>query len=327
MSDSAQNWERDMLERIALEGYREQRRARRWGVFFKLLVAVYVLGIFVAPNTYFWMKGNEERPAHVAVVEINGQIAPGAPASAESINKRLRSAFRAEESVAVMLRINSPGGSPVQAGMVYDEINRLKGLYPEKPVYAVALDTMASGAYYIAAGADEIYANKASMVGSIGVIMQSFGFDEFIEDLGIERRLYTAGKNKAFMDPFAPEDQGAIEHVDGLLGEIHSQFKTVVLEGRSGKVDPADETLFSGLMWTGSQSVEKGLVDGLASPLGVAREEVGVEKLITYQDGPSFNIMDYLVSAVAGEIVARGEQAIESASSAKPHLDLAPPSR
>lgn len=299
-----ENWERSMLERITMEGLREQRRARRWGIFFKLLVAVYIVGLFFVPKGYLWFQDTaDDKPAHVAVVEVNGQIAPGSPASAENLNEILRSAFSAENSEAVMLKINSPGGSPVQAGMVYDEINRLKNAYPEKTVYAVATDVMASGAYYIAAAADEIYADKASMVGSIGVIMQSFGFNQLIEDLGIERRVYTAGENKAFLDPFAPENGEAVTHIDTMLEQIHAQFKNVVVEGRDGKIDPNDEALFSGLVWTGAESVEKGLVDGLSSPFMVAVEQVGVEKLITYQNGPNFNIMDYLVEAVSGQVV------------------------
>ena len=299
-----EHWERSMIERITMEGLREQRRARRWGVFFKLLVAVYIVGLFFIPKGYLWFQEDaNDKPAHVAVVEVNGQIAPGSPASAENLNEVLRSAFSAKNSQAVMLKINSPGGSPVQAGMVYDEINRLKAAYPEKSVYAVATDVMASGAYYIAAAADEIYADKASMVGSIGVIMQSFGFNQLLDELGIERRVYTAGKNKAFLDPFAPENGEAVAHIDTMLDEIHTQFKDVVIEGREGKIDPSDEQLFSGLVWTGAEGVKNGLVDGLSSPFMVAVEQVGVERLITYQSGPDFNLMDYLVEAVSDQVV------------------------
>lgn len=316
-------WQRSVIEKVALEGIREHRRTRRWGVFFKLLIALYILGLIVLPQTSFWFSSDVgDKPDHVAVVEINGQIAPGGKASAEELNQLLRKAFDADNAKAVMLRINSPGGSPVQSGMVYDEINRLKDEHPGKTVYAVAEDIMASGAYYIASAADEIYADKASMVGSIGVIMQSFGFNELINELGIERRVYTAGENKAFMDPFKPTDEKNIEHIDSLLQEIHGQFKKAVTDGRGDRLNIDEKTLFSGLVWTGSQGVEKGIVDGLASPYEVAVDEEGLEKLITYYSGPKWDFMEYLVSMVSDQVAESIASEMKSSTVSKPNAIL-----
>jgi protease-4 len=222
---------------------------------------------------------------HTAVVDVSGPIMNGEKASADTIITALRNAFKAEHSQAVILRINSPGGSPVQSGYVYDEIKRLRGLYPQKKLYAVITDIGASGAYYMAAAADEIYADKASLVGSIGVISSGFGFVELIDKIGIERRTFTAGENKAFLDPFSPLKQEDKSFWQTVLATTHQQFINQVRAGRGERLKGGDE-LFSGLVWTGEQALELGLIDGLGSTSMVAREIVGVEKMVDYTARP-----------------------------------------
>ena len=279
------NWERKLLEQLALDALKEKRRARRWGVFFKLLMAVYFftllyLARFHAPTPIV----PEE---HTALVDLQGVIAPDTEASADNIVSGLRAAFEAKHSQGVILRINSPGGSPVQARYIYDEIHRLREKYPDKKLYAVVSDVCASGGYYVAAAADEIYVDKASIVGSIGVRMDGFGFVEAIDKLGIERRLLTAGEHKGFLDPFLPARKDDIEHVQGLLDDIHRQFIAAVKEGRGERLKD-DPRLFSGLIWTGDQGVELGLADGFGSASYVAREIIGAEEIIDYTPRPDF---------------------------------------
>ena len=220
---------------------------------------------------------------HVAMVDLNGAIMADSPASADLISTGLREAFEAENAQAVLLRINSPGGSPVQSNFVYNEIRRLRAEHPDKKLYAAITDMGASGAYYIASAADEIYADPASIVGSIGVIMANFGLQEAADKLGVERRVYTAGENKDLLDPFAPVKDKDREHVQTMLDEIHQQFIGAVKQGRGDrlKVDGHPE-LFSGLFWTGQRALELGLVDGLKSPGQVARDVVGVERTVDY---------------------------------------------
>lgn len=264
----------------------EHRRARRWGIFFKLLTFIYLFALL-------WLFWSGSRfgadsvvpQAHTAVIEVNGPIMEGEEASADAIINALRRAFKAERSRAVVLRINSPGGSPVQAGYVYDEIKRLRQLHPQKKLYAVISDIGASGAYYIAAAADEIYADKASLVGSIGVISASFGFVELIDKLGVERRTMTAGENKAFLDPFSPLKEEEREFWQTVLETTHQQFIRQVKQGRGERLKE-DDKLFSGLVWTGEQALDLGLIDGLGSTSMVAREIVGVEKLVDYTVRP-----------------------------------------
>ncbi|MBA4502251.1 signal peptide peptidase SppA [Marinobacterium sp. 3-1745] len=264
----------------------EQRRSRRWGIFFKLLTFVYLfslLGMFFIGKD---LGGSKVVAAdHTAIVEVKGPIMDGEDASADTIIAALRDAFEAEHSKAVVLRINSPGGSPVQSGYVYDEIKRLRELNPEKKVYAVITDIGASGAYYIAAAADEIYADKASLVGSIGVISSSFGFVDLIEKLGVERRTLTAGENKAFLDPFSPLKERDREFWQTVLNTTHQQFIEQVRKGRGDRLKGGDE-LFTGLVWSGEQALELGLVDGLGSSSMVAREVIGAEKLVDYTARP-----------------------------------------
>ena len=242
---------------------------------------------------------------HTALIEVHGVIADDAEASADNIVSSLRDAFEATHVAGIILRINSPGGSPVQAGYIYDEIKRLRKQYPEKAVYAVITDMCASGGYYIASAADEIYADKASIVGSIGVIMNSFGFVGAMEKLGIERRMLTAGENKGFLDPFSPLKEADVKHVESMLNNIHQQFIDVVKAGRGDRLKSNDE-LFSGLVWTGEQSVELGLVDGLGSASYVAREIIGQEKIVDYTIKPDpFEQFANRLGVVMAETFAR----------------------
>ncbi len=287
---SAENWERDVLNRLAFATLNEQRRSRRWNVFFKALAFVYVGAVLlVAYNPFETHPGGISGKKHTAVIEINGAIGTDTEASADNIVGGLREAFEDKDTAAVVLRINSPGGSPVQAGYVYDEIKRLRKLHPKTKLYAVIVDICASGGYYIAAAADEIYADKASIVGSIGVLMNGFGFVEAMKKVGVERRLITAGKYKGAMDPFSPVKKEELNHVKGMLDDIHQQFIKVVKDGR-GKNEAGEDRLkikeypdlFSGLFWNGEQSVKMGLVDGLGNTSYVAREIVKAERIVDF---------------------------------------------
>ena len=272
-------WERATLEKLAFAALNEQRSARRWKIFFRLtwlLVAVLVAWAALDQST----SGASKLAPHTAVVDIKGEIAAGAEASAELVVAAMRSALEDEGSQALVLLINSPGGSPVQAGMINDEILRLKAKHG-KPVYAVVEETCASAAYYIAAAADEIFVDKASIVGSIGVLMDGFGFTGTMEKLGVERRLLTAGENKGFLDPFSPQTQTQREYAQTMLDQIHQQFIGVVKAGRGDRLKPTPET-FSGLFWTGQQAIEMGLADKLGSLDFVAREVVKAEDIIDY---------------------------------------------
>ena len=250
---------------------------------------------------------------HTAVVEINGVIAQGGQGDADKVAQALRAAFKAENSKAVVLSINSPGGSPVQAGRIADEIKRLREKNPEKPLYAVLGDICASGGYYIAAVSDRIYADKASLVGSIGVISKSFGFTELMRELGVERRVLAAGENKALLDPFLPLDDAQTGHMEELLKEVHDQFIAVVKTGRGDKLAP-DEQLFSGLIWTGERAIELGLVDALGSVGKVARETVKAEKLVDYTVKPGLlqSLVNRLGVSIGEQLWQRGTTSIEA---------------
>jgi len=281
MSDNNASWEREVITQLAEASLREQRRARRWGIFFKLLTFSYIAALF-------YMYGDADlsnvhiNEKHTALVELNGVIADEEIASADNIVTALRDAFENKNSAGVILRINSPGGSPVQSGYIYDEIRRLRKENPDTPLYAVVTDICASGGYYIASAADKIYADKASIVGSIGVRMDNFGFVDAINKLGIERRTLTAGENKALLDPFLPENEKAKAHMQNMLTEIHQQFIDSVKQGRGDRLDTSVEGIFSGLIWTGETAVKIGLVDELASTSYVAREVIGEEVIVDY---------------------------------------------
>jgi len=273
------NWERSTLEKIAMAAIAEQRQARRWRNGLRLAWL-----LFVVTLTWFGLQqgtvpSDVTRP-HTAVVEIKGEIASDSEASADTIISALRGAFEDEGAQAVVLLINSPGGSPVQAGIINDEIYRLKALY-KKPVYAVVEDSCASAAYYIAVAADQIFVDKASIVGSVGVLMDGFGFTGLMEKVGVERRLMTAGENKGILDPFSPVSEKQKQFTQGMLDAIHQQFISVVRAGRGKRLKETPE-MFSGLFWTGDQAVQLGLADQLANLDYVAREVVKAEELIDY---------------------------------------------
>ena len=273
-------WERDTLERFAFATLAEQRASRRWRIFFRF---AWLTLFAVLAWTGFHRAGvGSSGPSqpHTAVVAIKGEIADGADASAEWTVNALRAAFEDEGSQAIVLLINSPGGSPVQAGIINDEVRRLKAKH-EKPVYAVVEESCASAAYYIAVAADEIYVDKASIVGSIGVLMDGFGFTGLMDKLGVERRLMTAGVNKGFLDPFSPQTKAQRTHAQTLLDQIHAQFIHVVRDGRGKRLKETPE-LFTGLFWSGQQAVDLGLADGLGNLDYVAREIVKAEDIIDY---------------------------------------------
>lgn len=268
-----------MLERLAFDALKEQRAARRWRIFFRLawlVLFLVLLGYLFKTDATSSTTSSE----HTAVVELKGEISSGADASAEYVIAALRTAFEDSGSKAVVLLINSPGGSPVQAGMINDEIMRLKALH-SKPMYAVVEESCASAAYYIAAAADNIYVDKASIVGSIGVLMDGFGFTGTMDKLGVERRLLTAGSNKGMLDPFSPMNEKQKIFAQKMLDQIHVQFIDVVRKGRGDRLKESEDT-FSGLFWTGQQAVELGLADGLGSLDSVARDVVGAAEVVDY---------------------------------------------
>lgn len=278
--EKTERQEREILQRVALAAVQEQRRARRWGIFFKLLTAAYVLVVTLA--VVIDRLGDTKRHgSHTALVELNGIIGADQKTNADDISAGLQAAFENKHSKAVILRINSPGGSPVQAGYVYEEIRRLRKKYPAKKLYAVITDVCASGGYYIAAAADAIYADQASIVGSIGVLMDGFGFVDGMHKLGVERRLLTSGKHKGMLDPFTPLNPQDERHVQTLLDTIHGQFIARVKAGRGSRL-MSDPQIFSGLIWTGEQAKVLGLVDGLGSASYVARGIVGAEDIVDY---------------------------------------------
>jgi protease IV len=272
-------WERDTIEKLLFATLREQQAVRRWRLFTRLMWLVLVGAVIWLVYSAEASTASSSSP-HTAVINVKGEIADGAEASAENIVGSLKSAFEDSGSQAVVLLINSPGGSPVQAGIINDEITRLKALHGKK-VYAVVEETCASAAYYIAAAADEIYVDKASLVGSIGVLMDGFGFTGLMDKLGIERRLMTAGENKGMLDPFSPQDEKQRAYIQSMLGEIHAQFIEVVKKGRGERLKEGPDT-FSGLVWSGQQAVQLGLADGLGNLDFVAREIVKAEDIVDY---------------------------------------------
>ena len=275
------SWERETLEKLVFATVQERRSARRWGIFFKLsflLLAFFAVFAF----SDFTLGGDGELVGkHTALIEIEGEIEGEGSGSADIVIPSLVKAFADVESVAVVLKINSPGGSPVQAGIIVDEILRLKQSYPNKPVYVVVDEICASGGYYIAAAADQIYVNKASIVGSVGVLMDGFGFTGTMAKLGVERRLLTAGENKGFLDPFSPQSDKHKAHAQLMLNEIHQQFISVVRTGRGKRLKETTET-FSGLFWSGAKAVEMGLADGFGTVESVARDLIKVEDIVDY---------------------------------------------
>lgn len=296
-----EKWQQDVLTKLVFASLTEQRRTRRWNIFFKAAFFLYLLILLLVMLFPSGDGAGVTTGKHTALIEIDGVIASNGDVSADHVVTGLRNAFKNKDTKGIILRINSPGGSPVQAGYIYDEITRLRKLHPEIKVYAVIADICASGGYYIAAAADAIYADKASLVGSIGVVMNSFGFVDAIDKLGIERRLYTAGENKGFLDPFSPERKEEVAHVKNMLSQIHQQFIDVVKQGRGDKLKDSDK-LYSGLIWTGEESVKLGLVDGLGSSSYVAREIIQAEEIVDYT--PHERLLDRLTERLGASIAS-----------------------
>lgn len=303
--DSVQ-WERATLEKLVMATLVEQRSARRWRNGFRVAWMLLVLALVWLGMQRSGTTTDISTP-HTAVVEVKGEIASGGEASAELVVAAMRSAFEDEGSKAVVLLINSPGGSPVQAGIINDEIRRLKAKH-NKPIYAVVEEACASAAYYIAVGADQIFVDKASVVGSIGVLMDGFGFTGLMEKLGVERRLMTAGENKGFMDPFSPQSETQREFAQGLLNQIHAQFIDVVKAGRGDRLKETPD-LFSGLFWTGQQAIALGLADQLGNLDFVAREVVKAEDIVDYTRKD--NVAERLVKRFGASIGAGAVQSLK----------------
>ena len=285
MADNDGQWERGLIEKIATEALKEQKRARRWGIFWKVLTFAYIT--FVLVMAIDWRDGDSKGGKHTALVEVQGVIGPGSDASADKVMLALQSAFKDKNTQGVVMRINSPGGSPVQAQNIFDEMKRLRAKYPDIPLYAVVEDLCASGGYYVAAAADKIYVAKGSIVGSIGVRMDSFGVVGLMEKLGIERRLITAGKNKALLDPFLPQEESHKQIAIDLIGEIHNQFIAAVREGRGKRLKETPD-MYSGLIWSGTRSIELGLADAIGGLDYVARDVVKAEDIVDFTQKDNF---------------------------------------
>ncbi len=287
---TGEGWERAVLEKVALAAITEQRRARYWGIFFKVLLFIYLFALlFIGLG---WLGKKESAPEKLtAMVELSGVIASNTPASADNVISGLQDAFKDKRTRGVILRINSPGGSPVEAGRINDEIRRLREKYPDIPLYAVVEDICASGGYYVAVAADQIYLDKASIIGSIGVLMDGFGFTGAMEKLGIERRLLAAGENKGFLDPFSPIRESQKAHAEEMLKQIHQQFIDVVRAGRGDRLKETPD-MFSGLLWVGHKTIEMGLADGLGGVDFVAREVIKAEDIVDFT--PRENVAERL---------------------------------
>jgi protease-4 len=302
-------WEREVIEKLAFAAINEQKTARRWGIFFKLLVASYllvILGIAVYPQLKEEMTSGGKQ--HVAVVDVIGVIAQGEAASAHNVITGLRDAVKDTDTKGVILNINSPGGSPVQSAEIYDEIRRLKKLHPALPIYAVVGDICASGGYYIAAASDKIYVNQGTLIGSIGVIMNGFGFNKVLDKLGVDRRLITAGEHKAMLDPFSPANEAETAHMQALLNQVHQQFIGAVRQGRGDRLKEAETPgLFSGLIWTGEDGVKIGLADDFGSVDTVSRDVLGTEEQV------NFTPQEHLMDRLAGKLGTTFSHAFSSA--------------
>jgi protease-4 len=314
-AQKADNWEREVLEKLAFATLKEQRLRRRWGIFFKFaFLFVIVFALWMA----FDLGGGDVEPVgtHTALIEIDGTIETGTSGAADNVIPALNRAYADDTAVGVILRINSPGGSPVQAGMINDEIARLRKAYPRKPLYVVVDEICASGGYYIAAAADKIYVNKASIVGSIGVLMDGFGFTGLMNKLGVERRLLTAGENKGFMDPFSPQSPKQAGYAQEMLNEVHQQFINVVRQGRGKRLKETPET-FSGLFWSGEKAVEIGLADGFGTVDTVARDELKAEDIVDYTQHEGLS--ERLLKKFGGAVGTAAMASIWSAA-AKPSI-------
>lgn len=306
------NWERGVLEKLAMSAIQEQRRARYWGIFFKVLTFGYLFLLLILFMGWAddHADGGLSGGKHTALIDLNGIISTDSMANADNLIGSLQDAFKDKNTAGIILRINSPGGSPVQSGLVNDEIRRLRGLHPEIPLYVVVEDICASGGYYVAAAADKIFVNKASIVGSIGVLMDGFGFTGSMEKLGVERRLMTAGENKGFMDPFSPRNPKHEAFTKGLLNDIHQQFIDVVKHGRGKRLKETSE-MFSGLFWTGDKAIQMGLADEIGSVDSVARDIINAEDIVdfTTHEGFADRLAKKLGAGVASAFPGFGAQA------------------
>jgi protease IV len=291
-------WEREIVEKLAFAALTEQRKARRWGIFFKLLMFGYLLAI-LAITLYpkFKQDMGIGGKGHTAVIDLVGMIAENQNANAESIIESLRNAVKDKNTKGIILYANSPGGSPVQSAYVYDEIRKIKKEHPNLPIHAVVSDICASGCYYIVAATDKIYASPASLVGSIGVIMDSFGFVETMQKLGVERRLLTAGTHKAMLDPFSPSKPDENQYMQSLINQVHQQFIDAVKSGRGTRLKETPD-MFSGLVWTGEESVKLGIIDAMGTQGSVAKDIIGAETLV------DFTQQERLVDRIAGKLGA-----------------------
>ncbi len=305
MSDSNDNTDYEsIVQRLAFAAINEQRRSRRWRIFFILLFFAYItiVGIlFIVDGGGVGSIQGSEEGKHTALVKMPGTIAIGEKSGAETVIAGLESAFKHEETAGVILEINSPGGSPVQAAYIYDEIKRLRGEYESIPIYVVVSDIAASGGYFVAAAADRIYVNKSSLIGSIGVRMDNFGFVELMNKLGIERRLLTAGENKGLFDPFLPEDAGQKAHLQQMLNEVHQHFIDAVKQGRGERLSTRPD-IFSGLIWTGEKAIELGLVDEFGTTKSVARDVIKAKTVIDFT--PRGRLLDRIAERI-GAVMAR----------------------
>lgn len=290
--ETSSRWEKEVLEKTLMANVVEHRRSRRWGIFFKLIILGYVVFLSFA---WFQGKGKPALKEHVALIDIVGAIGQGQEVEADQVATSLHRAFNEPKVKGIILRINSPGGTPVQSAYIYDELKRQRALHPNIKVYAVAVDICASGAYYVAVGADQIYANKSSIVGSIGVLMPGFGFVDTMQKVGAEQRSMAAGKNKLFMDPFSPLKPEQVAFTQALLDDVHSHFINAVKEGRGSRLKPNDD-VFTGLFWTGDKALQMGLIDGIGSAGFVAREVIGVNEVIDYTT--SHSLLDRLASRI-----------------------------
>ena len=280
-NNSNPNWERQALEHLLLENLKETRKARRWRAVLRVLTLLVIVAALFAVFDFHIPGRGMGVEKHTALVTLEGEISSSSMANAMDINSSLVAAFENDQSAGVVMRINSPGGSPVQAGMINDEIHRLRKLYPNKPFYVVVEDICASGGYYVAVAADQILVDKASLVGSIGVIMEGFGFTGLMDKLGVTRRMITAGSNKGMMDPFSKEDPKQVEMVKTMIDEIHQQFIAVVKEGRGARLKESAD-LFSGRIWNGEQAVKIGLADGYGTVDTVARDVFKAPDVLDY---------------------------------------------
>lgn len=294
--------EKGALERLLLAHLAEQRKSRRWSLFFKSLGFIWLFTVIFLVMSHDDGSFTASGP-HTALIDLSGEIGGADGVTADALIASLNAAFEDQQTQGVVLRINSPGGSPVQAGQVNDEIRRLRQKYPQIPLYVVVDDICASGGYYIAAAADRIFVDKASLVGSIGVLMDGFGFTDAMKKLGVERRLLTAGENKGYLDPFSPSDPRQTEHAQVMLAEVHQQFIQVVRQGRGKRLKETPE-MFSGLLWSGARSIELGLADALGSLDYVAREVVKAEDIVDFS--PQESLADRLarrIGTAVGEAV------------------------